>query len=59
MIQESLRLKYEPASEPLHISVKWLFLNGDQGAGEVGGAAAHRQVTEHVLGRGVIRELAK
>ena len=22
-----MSLKYEPASEPLHISVKWLFLN--------------------------------
>jgi len=25
--QESMSLKYEPASEPLHISVKWLFVN--------------------------------
>ena len=25
-----MRLKYEPASEPLHISVKQLFLNGDR-----------------------------
>ena len=24
MIQESVSLKYEPASEPLHISVEWL-----------------------------------
>jgi len=23
VIQESVSLKYEPASEPLHISVKW------------------------------------
>jgi hypothetical protein len=23
-------LKYEPASEPLHMSVKWLFLNVEQ-----------------------------
>ena len=26
-IQKSVSLKYEPASEPLHISVKQLFLN--------------------------------
>jgi len=25
-MQESMSLKYEPASVPLHISVKWLFL---------------------------------
>jgi len=25
VMQESMRLKYEPASEPLHISVEWLF----------------------------------
>ena len=25
VIQESMRLKYEPASKPLHIYVKWLF----------------------------------
>ena len=25
--RKSMSLKYEPASEPLHISVKWLFLN--------------------------------
>ena len=23
MIQQSMRLKYEPSSEPLHISAKW------------------------------------
>jgi len=23
-----MSLKYEPSSEPLHISAKWLFLNG-------------------------------
>ena len=27
LIQKSMSLKYEPASEPLHISVKLLFLN--------------------------------
>ena len=26
MIHKSVSLNYEPASEPLHISVKWLFL---------------------------------
>jgi len=26
-MQESMSLKYEPSSEPVHISVKWLFLN--------------------------------
>jgi len=26
-MQTSMRLKYEPSSEPLHISVKQLFLN--------------------------------
>ena len=26
-MQESMRLKYEPTSEPLHIYVQWLFLN--------------------------------
>ena len=26
-IQESTRLKYEPALEPLHISVMWLFID--------------------------------
>ena len=29
MIQESISLKYDPTSEPLHISVEWLFLNSD------------------------------
>jgi len=27
VIQQSMSLKYEPASEPLHISAEWLFLN--------------------------------
>ena len=27
LVQESMNLKYEPASKPLHISIKWLFLN--------------------------------
>jgi len=27
VIQESMSLKYEPASVPQHISVKWLYLN--------------------------------
>ena len=27
-MQKSMSLKYEPASEPLRISSKWLFLNG-------------------------------
>ena len=27
VIAKSMSLKYQPASEPLHISVKWLFSN--------------------------------
>ena len=29
MIPKSVSLKYEPSSEPLHISAKWLLLNAD------------------------------
>ena len=38
MIQQSKSLKYEPSSEPLHISAKYLFLKQDRvGGGGEGG----------------------
>ena len=44
MIHKCVSLRYEPSSEPLHISAKCLFLNGEHRGG---------QVKDDVLRRGI------
>jgi len=50
MTQPSMSLKYEPSSEPLHISVKQLFLNSRRARNLfVGDVAFHARMSAYPL----------
>ena len=50
-MHESMSLKYEPASEPLHISVEWLYLGCGVDRGKAEGELLGSHVGRDVLPR--------